>query len=155
MTSTNHVMTGAVIALAVRQPTLAIPFAFISHFVLDAIPHFGIYEDDVIRRNGHWLFRSVISVGIPVMLTLLIIIPHLAANKIAWGIVLASMLAAILPDSIWVYRFFQEIKTRQWRTGGRFARFHQAIQWFEQPAGLIVELAWLLTMLIIFSKLVS
>lgn len=155
MTSTNHVMTGAVIASAVRQPALAIPLAFASHFVLDAIPHFGIYENDVIRRNAHWLFRTVISIDIPLMLVLLVVVPHLASAKLAWGTVLASMLAAVLPDSIWVYRFAKEVKTKKWEPGGWYPRFHQAIQWFERPAGLVVELVWLGAMSIIFNKLVS
>lgn len=155
MTSTNHVMTGAVIALAVKQPALAIPLAFASHFVLDALPHFGIYEDDVIRRNKHWLFRTVISIDIPLMLALLVIIPDLAYAKLAWGITFACMLAAISPDFVWVYRFFREVRTQKWEPGGWFPRFHQAIQWFEQPVGLIVELVWLGVMSFTFSKLVS
>jgi len=155
MTATNHVMTGAVIALVVKQPALAIPLAFASHFVLDAIPHFGIYENDVIKRNRHWLFRTVLGIDIPLMLGLLVVIPYLAAGKLAWGIVLASMIAAILPDSIWVYRFIKEVKTKKWEPGGWYPRFHQAIQWFEKPAGLIIELVWLSAMSVIFSKLVA
>ena len=155
MTSTNHAMTGAVIALAVKQPALAIPLAFASHFALDMIPHFGIYEDDVVRRNTNWLFRTVIGIDIPVMLVLLIIIPYLAAGKIAWGIVLASMIAAVSPDSIWALRFIREIKTKKWEPGGWYPRFHQAIQWFEKPVGLLVELIWLSGMSVIFSRLVA
>ncbi len=41
MTGFNHAVTGALIAGAVGNPFLAIPLAFASHFVLDAIPHFG------------------------------------------------------------------------------------------------------------------
>ena len=155
MTATNHAMTGAVIALAVKQPTLAIPLAFVSHFVLDMIPHFGIYEDDVVRRNNSRLFRTVIGIDIPLMLVLLVIIPYLAAGKIAWGVVLASMAAAVLPDSVWVLRFIKEIKTKKWEPGGWYPRFHQAIQWFEKPVGLIVELIWLSGMSVIFSRLVA
>ena len=155
MTSTNHAMTGAVIALAVKQPALAIPLAFMSHFVLDVIPHFGIYEDDVVRRNNNRLFRAVIGIDIPVMLALLVIIPQLAAGKIAWGIVLASMIAAVSPDSIWALRFIKEVRTKKWEPGGWYPRFHQAIQWFEKPIGLAIELAWLLMMSVIFSRLVA
>ena len=155
MTATNHAMTGAVIALAVRQPALAIPLAFASHFVLDSLPHFGIYEDDVLKRNRHWLFRTVTSIDIPLMLVLLFVAPHLAAKKLAWGVVLAGMLAAIAPDSVWVYRFFNEIKTQQWRPGSRYSRFHQAIQWFEQPIGLIVEVIWLGLMSLVFARLIA
>jgi hypothetical protein len=155
MTSSNHVMTGAVIALAVKQPELAIPLAFISHFALDVLPHFGIYENDVIRRNKHWLFRTVLSIDIPLMIVLLVVLPHLAAAAVAPWIVFSSMAAAILPDSIWVYRFIREIKTKKWQPGGWYARFHQAIQRYEHPPGLIIELAWFVTMATAFDRLVT
>jgi hypothetical protein len=32
---------GAIIALAISQPLIALPLAFVSHFVLDALPHYG------------------------------------------------------------------------------------------------------------------
>jgi len=101
------------------------------------------------------LFRAVIGVDIPVMIVLLIVVPQLAAGKIVWEITLASMLAAVLPDSIWVWRFIKEIKTKKWVPGGWYPRFHQAIQWFEKPMGLLVELIWLSGMSVIFSKLVT
>lgn len=147
-------MTGAVIALSVRQPALVIPLAFASHFVLDIIPHFGIYEDDVIRRNRHWLFRTVVGVDIPIMLTLLVIVPHLAAPKLAWGVVLAGMISALAPDLLWVPMFIREIRTKKWRPGGRFVTFHQSIQKFEKPIGLIVELIWLVVISVILAKLI-
>jgi hypothetical protein len=44
MTGFNHGMAGAVIALTVKQPVLAVPLAFLSHFATDMIPHFGLDE---------------------------------------------------------------------------------------------------------------
>jgi hypothetical protein len=155
MTATNHAMTGAVIALVVKEPILAIPIAFASHFVLDSIPHFGMYENDVIRRNAHWLFRTVVSIDLPLFIILLIIIPQLAAATVAWWIVFSCMAAAVLPDAVWVYRFIREVRTKEWKPGGWYPRWHQAIQWFEQPIGLIVEIMWLGIMSLIFAKLIS
>lgn len=155
MTSSNHVMTGAVIALSVRQPALAIPLAFMSHFVMDAIPHFGIYENDVLRRNKHWLFRSVLGVDLALMVVLLVVLPHLAAQVLAPWIVFSSMLAAVLPDSVWVYRFAREVRTKKWEPGGWYPRWHQAIQWYEHPPGLIIEVAWFSVAAILFDRLVA
>lgn len=42
MIATNHALTGAAIAVVIKQPILAIPLAFVSHFICDAIPHFGV-----------------------------------------------------------------------------------------------------------------
>ena len=147
-------MTGAVIALSVKQPAIVILLAFASHFVLDMIPHFGIYEDDVIRRNRNWLFRTVVTIDIIIMLALLVIVPHLAAAKLAWGIVLAGMISALSPDLLWVPMFIREVRTKQWRSGGRFVTFHQSIQKFEKPIGLIVELVWLIATSFIFAQLI-
>lgn len=41
MTITNHLLAGSVLALAIHQPVLALPLAYASHFIMDAIPHFG------------------------------------------------------------------------------------------------------------------
>jgi hypothetical protein len=52
VTASNHVVTGALIATAVAQPAAAIPLALASHFVLDALPHYG----DV--NKSSWLNRN-------------------------------------------------------------------------------------------------
>jgi hypothetical protein len=51
MTGFNHGMTGAAIALAVKQPALAVPLAFLSHFVTDMIPHFGLNEQELFSKR--------------------------------------------------------------------------------------------------------
>jgi len=43
MTITNHILAGAIIGAVIKEPALALPIAFASHFVMDALPHFG-YE---------------------------------------------------------------------------------------------------------------
>jgi len=45
MLVTNHVLSGAVLGAAVRKPWLAFPLGFASHLVLDAVPHWGRFED--------------------------------------------------------------------------------------------------------------
>ena len=142
MTATNHALTGAVIALAVKQPVLAVPLAFASHFVLDAIPHFGIHEDDHVKRNSHWLFRTVISID-----------TVLANETTGWWVVLLGMLAGIAPDTIWIYRFIRLMRNKLVRPYGRVARFHQNIQWSEKPWGLGVEIAWMVAALVVISVL--
>ncbi len=143
MTATNHAATGALLAIAVKQPWLAVPFAFLSHFVLDVIPHFGIHEDDVIKRNGHWLFRTVVVADVLFAVTLFVSLPITGSHVVSWGLILASMAAAFLPDVMWIYRYFGEIRTKLARPHGWYDWFHQKIQWSEKPWGLIVEIVWL------------
>lgn len=153
MTATNHALTGAVIALAVKQPVLAVPLAFASHFVLDAIPHFGIHEDDHVKRNSHWLFRTVISIDTALAITMILTIPLLANEIVSWWIILLGMLAGIAPDTIWIYRFIRLMRNKLVRPYGRVARFHQNIQWSEKPWGLGVEVAWMVAALVVISVL--
>jgi hypothetical protein len=153
MTATNHALTGAVIALAVKQPVLAVPLAFVSHFILDAIPHFGIHEDDHIKRNSHWLFRTVISIDTVLAIAMMITIPLLASETISWWIILLGMLAGIAPDSIWIYRFIRSMRKKLVQPYGRVAKFHQDIQWSEKPWGLSIEVAWVIVSLVTISVL--
>lgn len=147
MTATNHMLTGAVIAVAIKKPALAVPLAFLSHFMLDALPHFGIYEDDVIRRNKHPLFRGVVMVDALLALLTLIGLPFLV-HSLPWWQLELGMLAAYAPDSVWLVRFAREVRSEIWRPGGWFARWHQKIQWSEKPWGLSVEAVWASMMLV-------
>ena len=139
MTVTNHVMAGAIIAVAVQKPELAIPLAFISHFVLDALPHFGRVADNVFERNKNKLFRTVVSIDTVLSLSLLVLLPFLLHNKVDWWVTFVCILAAVCPDFVWVYRFFGEIKSRNYKKIGWFSRFHKWIQWGERPWGIILE----------------
>lgn len=153
MTATNHALTGAVIALAVHQPAIAIPLAFLSHFVLDAFPHFGIYEEDVLKRNKHPLFRGVVGVDTIVAFGVIIGAPFITHIHTAWGTILACMLAAILPDSVWIWRYIKEIRTQIRKPHNWFTNFHQKIQWSETPWGLSVEAAWFAFVLALIGRL--
>src|SRR5690348_3620935 len=93
MTGYNHAMTGVAIALAVRQPLLAAPLAFASHFLLDITPHFGgtpIYE------YGHKLFPYVI-IG-DTIITSGIILAVCAFAPLQAALIALCALCAILPD---------------------------------------------------------
>ena len=41
MTTANHLVVGAIIGVAIKQPLVALPVAYGSHFVLDALPRYG------------------------------------------------------------------------------------------------------------------
>lgn len=106
MTATNHALSGALIGATISQPYLAIPLAFASHFVLDAIPHFGL--DDV---GGHSniknrkLFHRVLVFDALLLSIVFIWLLIIGAS----GLVFACLIAAGSPDFVWAYRYvFQE-----------------------------------------------
>jgi hypothetical protein len=124
-------MTGAAIALAVRQPLLAAPLAFLSHFVLDVTPHFGgtpVYE------YGHKVFPYII-VG-DAVLTSGIILAICTFAPLQAALIALCALCAILPD-ILLLTYYVNDRPNTW-----FHRWHLGIQWFERPQGAIVEAAY-------------
>jgi len=148
-------LTGAVIAAAVQQPWLVVPLALVSHFVLDTVPHFGVVENDINARNRHPLFKTVLAVDLAVLFTALILIPLLFSGKVSGWVLLAGMVAAWLPDVVWVSHFWHNRKGHIVKEPSWLTRFHQKIQWFERPPGLAIEILWLLGTLVALSVIAA
>jgi hypothetical protein len=131
MTGLNHVLTGAAIAIGVRQPLLVAPLALVSHFVLDATPHF----DHAVYRYGSKYFAAIMAsdaiLSISTITALTLFFPQLA------GVIAIGALFAILPDFFWLY-YYTHGRPQWW-----FFRFHTKIQWYERPPGAIVEASYL------------
>ncbi len=148
MTATNHALAGAVIALTIKRPELAIPLSFVSHFVLDGIPHFGIHTEDVFKRNHSWQFKAILISDLTLASIVGLGLLILLHGHIPLWILAACMFAGVSPDLVWGFRFFKEIKTKAYNAPKSwFSRFHLWIQWSETPAGAFVELAAFIIML--------
>lgn len=125
---TNHVLSGALIGAVVRRPLPAFLLGVASHFVLDAVPHWGKWRD-----KQHFL-----SVAVPDGLGGLAAIGGYAAvarPEVRLAVV-AGMAGAALPDidkptGIW-------FGWSPWP--GPVNRFHAAIQ-DEAPERFGVEMA--------------
>lgn len=154
MTGLNHTLTGAVIAVWVKDPGLAIPLSFISHFILDALPHFGVHYDDIFERNRDRYFKMVTRTDFFFTLGLVIVMPALLHTVVDWKVTLACMLAAIAPDFIWMYRFWYEVRHGRVLPRSRFSRFHKAIQRYERVWGIWVELGYASLMGLMIGKLI-
>jgi hypothetical protein len=149
MTVLNHTLTGAVIAVAVKNPTAAIGLAFLSHFVLDAIPHIGASNaKSVFERNKKLSFQLVLGFSIIITAVLLPIIFNWANGAVSGWQLLACIIAANFPDLIWVPRFFREIATHQEKPRGPFSEMHVRMQRESMTLGLANESIWFAVMLI-------
>jgi hypothetical protein len=149
MTTSNHLFAGAAIALVVRQPVLAIPLAYLSHFVLDALPHHGRLNEltlgEAVQHRLTWIMESVNIVGVPILVYLL--------WSQSWWVWVAAI-AAMSPDFVWIYlHFFYERKgiTPLLR---RFTQFHRWIQWCERPWGIAVEMVFFVSGIALIAELV-
>jgi len=90
MLITNHVLSGAVIGAVTRRPGPAFVLGVASHFVLDAVPHWGDWGSR--RRFMHVAVRDGLT-GLAAMAAMTAITPPSARPA-----VLAGMVGAALPD---------------------------------------------------------
>jgi hypothetical protein len=88
MLVTNHVLSGAVIGAVARRPVSAFLLGVASHFVLDALPHWGGFGDKFLRVAVPDGLAGLAAMGV-----LSAIAPP------GWRVaVLAGMAGAALPD---------------------------------------------------------
>lgn len=72
MTATAHALVAGAIYRAIPDPTISIPLAFVSHFIMDAVPHWDF--------GTNWRDRSKTTTGL------------FAIGETAFGITLAYFL---------------------------------------------------------------
>jgi hypothetical protein len=149
MTATNHALTGAVVALVVKRPELALPLALISHFVADMIPHF---------EAGHipkWLFHAFVALDCAIALALSIYLSVFLPKDISGWLMFGCMGLAVSPDLAWGVRYYKlrDIKKLVSEPMSVFSRYHLKIQWSETRQGAFVELPWLVLTLVLINIL--
>lgn len=131
MLLTVHTLTGALIAVAVKDPALAAPLAFTSHFVLDSTPHFGLDGLDFKTNKG-----KIVGVldCFGALITWLVLISLFPAQ---WFLITVGVFFACLPDLLYLPDiFFGFVPSK------KLLRFHSRIQWSQTPVGTITDAAW-------------
>ena len=141
MLATNPALTGAIIGAYLPLP-LAIPVAFASHFVLDAIPHYGIRHE---QRNQSRTYRLIVYCDTFVAL----FIAFTAALLHKWHMEITGWIAWS-PDFAWVIYYFAHGRNLHLKPKNWFMRFHMNIQWKEFPAGIFIELIMLAVLLPVY-----
>lgn len=135
-------MTGALIALLVKEPTLAVPLSFASHFACDAIPHAGLKKGVKLfdpSFNVTLVLDFIVAVGL--MFILGTLFP--AERLLIWG----CMIAAASPDLMWAYYDLYQNKIKNIKPKlGPLARFHSWVQWSQTPKGWVIEAGWFVLM---------
>lgn len=136
----NHALTGAAIGLAMSSPVVALPAALVSHFVCDALPHFGSkQENDTALRSK--FFAPLL--GLDIVLCILLALFFAAAQPQHWWLAIACAFIATTPDLSWLPGYIRTLRGGRYsQRPNRFMRFAAGIQWFEKPIGAAVEIAW-------------
>ncbi|MFA5003932.1 MAG: hypothetical protein WC498_01485 [Candidatus Saccharimonadales bacterium] len=144
MTATNHALTGALIGLTIGNPAIAIPLAFASHFVLDAIPHYtddALSEVDRIRSRK---FKRLVALDAAGCLVIVLVLAISRPDH--WLTACVAAFFATSPDLLWFSKFVRINSGRQPNRPSAFARFHHGIQWSTHRWGKWVEMAWTIAM---------
>jgi hypothetical protein len=145
MMATNHALTGTLIALAVGIPAIALPAAFASHFVCDAIPHF-----DSSMESNAWLKSRKFTGLLIVDGSLCILLVAVLAIKQPEHWLLATVCAflAASPDLFWINRWLKLKRGKLWYPN-LFSKFAGWVQWKTGPFGVLTEAAWCAAALIL------
>lgn len=142
MTITNHIGTGALIGLTVANPVFAVPMALLSHFVLDALPHFGYKgEGGYGFLFKHKLARGVTYADIVIAIIVAAMLLRLSPVALLIGII------ALSPDIMWPIRYMVYERKGKMPPEGYLSWFHWHIQKYERPWGLGVEAVYLLVII--------
>lgn len=148
MTATNHALTGAIIGLTISNPAIAIPAAFLSHFVCDALPHFGANEGE------KWLAKRAFVTYLIADATLCIMLVGVmfGSGNPNWFLASVCAFLATSPDLLWIRKFVTALKATEFRPS-RLEVFlsKDGIQWFQRPIGWTVEAAWAVACVIILA----
>ncbi|MBP9852422.1 MAG: hypothetical protein QG629_207 [Patescibacteria group bacterium] len=150
MTATNHSLTGALIGLSIGNPVAAVGLAFVSHFVLDFLPHFGMGSrldsgDILTSRWFKMLLMAEVVACFMVVATLYIQRPE------QWWLACIAAFIAASPDLYSLPIFLQANGKIKQAKMNAFRRFHKGIQ-HEYTWGILVEMVWLAGCLTIFWK---
>jgi hypothetical protein len=130
MTGTNHALAGGLLAKYLPLP-LALPLALVSHFFLDALPHYGL-PNKKRNKSTFWKVFFVCDFIVAFSFAVLQISFHHYA-------IFLGGLVALVPDFVWVSRVaksksFDLSHNQHW-----FTTWHARIQRYERPWGLWVE----------------
>lgn len=146
MTATNHALTGAFLVIAIDKPYIALPVAFLSHFVIDILPHWDH------RVPKKW--QRVVDLGDLFLAGLLILLLIVVIDKSVL-LVLAGAFLGTLPDAMWLPEILQGRSVRM--EGDKFLlkvrRAHHKIQWSETTKGFIFEADWFVLILLLINGL--
>jgi hypothetical protein len=148
MTAINHSLTGALIGLTVADPVAAVPIAFLSHFVLDSVPHFGFGNQAVSDKGVQRIFINYLIVDTILCFALVAVL--LLSRPVHWPLAIICAFLAASPDLFSFNRFYKFLRGLPWKPN-IYSKFAGGIQWFERPIGIVVEAVWLASMLFCIS----
>lgn len=151
MTATNHAVMGSIVAVGVVNPVIGLPLALASHFLLDALPHFGAHT---IAKPGSKEFSAIITFDTFLTVSFFVIASFAGyrAGLPIWLVPVGAMLGWI-PDAMW-YKHYQNDLRGEDKHWDIVRRAHKKIQRYEVSWGWIVESVWFVASVALLSWLI-
>lgn len=150
MIAINHALTGGLVAISISNPALALPAALLSHFAIDALPHWNYQVP-----GGHKL--RPIAIGVDMMASAIALTFFATFLDVDFWIFILGGLLGILPDAMWLPFILHNKQSPKDKNTPLhiLRRFHAWIQWSESSKGIILEGLWfvLIVMLVIKATL--
>lgn len=143
---TVHVASGAAISTLIPNPIVAVPVAFASHFVIDAIPHWqDVLKGEIFTRRTKIVSSIDVALAVSVVLIMLLTTSH---DYLLYGIVAGT----IIETDVVVYPFCEK---RGWKKPWPklISKLHGVVQNETRSLwGLLPQAAiFALSLLIVFS----
>jgi len=118
-----HFLAGAAIAAKIQNPVLGLFFAFLSHFLLDLVPHQEYHIYNIKARKWKESFFDFLKVSLDIFIGIFIFL--ILTKNIFWGA--AGGFLAALPDGlIFLSLLFPKIKILDY-----LRKYHEKIHWFK------------------------
>ncbi len=139
MIAFNHALTGSLVGLTVSNPVIAVAAALASHFVCDALPHYGSHETSQKHLNSRRFSVQLIS---DMILCIALVGVLFIVSPGPWLLAAFCAFTATSPDFAWLPGYVRARRGQPFEleNRNRLVNFAARIQWFERPSGAYVEL---------------
>jgi len=148
MLETPHVMVGAAIATTIPNPIISLPLAFLSHLVLEKVPHWNPHLNTEKKTFGKITKKSTYIVVADSTLALfsgLGIALLKSQNFGQFVVIILACFFSILPDLIEAPYFFLNLKSKFIE---KWIKFQKSLQVDASPLpGLATQLITIITSL--------
>jgi len=143
MLETPHVAVGAAIATKIPNPYIAIPLSFLSHLVLEKVPHWNPHIYTEMRKYGKVTRKSRTIIVVDAFLALFLgsyLASRVLPNTSHALTILFSCFASVFPDVVEIpYYFFKN----KWKLLKKWIDWERSIQCNAEP--LIGNLTQIIT----------
>lgn len=148
-----HILIGMIIGVQLKSPWLIIPIAIISHFVLDAIPHWdGDFDKKKFKKTGKASISEIDMVVkyLDIIASVSVIIYfYMQSDR---GLMVLGAVMAILPD---LSKIGYLTKLRNTKGYMRFIMFHSNIQGeTTMKNGLSIQAVFFILLIIVLLNII-